>query len=613
MKNKTILRLTIRLEIYTNVFIGFLDIYFAIIAGGYDFRKAAYLIASAVISALLMDIAGIAVRIRKLSSIINSLDDKNCDYRAVKLQLLSYPRIEGVIICLRWFFGIILCYNILGLFEDLSLLDLFIFVFIFLISVLINFSFSFFATENMLSQFFEHPQIRRAKLSRDSYKPFTVFRRTLLILSSIILQPIVILSFFIYISSTRQVIFENLGQHLAIMLTVSLMTIVAATYEATTGMRKGLSATVKSLEKLERGDFDADPVPMYTRTEIDIISQHVNVLADSLKNSNEILSKSFWASPVGIAIISMQKGIYININDSFMGITGFSREEIIGKADEEIGIFKEPHNVNMLIRILQETGKLINLESEMVTRMQQEKTVSISGDIIILGKEPYVIITIEDITERKLLEKEIINVSERERQRIGQNLSDDIVPHLLDIKVLYSVLRKRISDKSFVDIYELEQIGELIRSAIGKTRILARGLGPINMAGNGLEILLKDLALHIENLYALPCSVESDLRDPIEEEFIKINLYHIAQEAAINIIKYGKAKSICIKILSRDNVISLSVVGKGVESSWGDENTDMVNRIMHYRAQTIGAEFSLLHKKEGAGYSLYLEHSSEGA
>ena len=89
--------------------------------------------------------------------------------------------------------------------------------------------------------------------------------------------------------------------------------------------------------------------------------------------------------------------------------------------------------------------------------------------------------TIEDITNRKRLEREIIEISEKERQIIGQNLHDDLCPHLIGIEVLGTVLEKHLEEKGLEEISKARKIRQLIGDAIDKSRTLSRGLCPVHL------------------------------------------------------------------------------------------------------------------------------------
>ena len=86
--------------------------------------------------------------------------------------------------------------------------------------------------------------------------------------------------------------------------------------------------TLETLEELEKGNLIVEPIPLLAKGEIGVISQSVNVLAHSLRNSEEMFSKAFRSSPVGIVIWRVLDGCFLNVNESFFKISGFSRDSV---------------------------------------------------------------------------------------------------------------------------------------------------------------------------------------------------------------------------------------------------------------------------------------------
>lgn len=99
-----------------------------------------------------------------------------------------------------------------------------------------------------------------------------------------------------------------------------------------------------------------------------------------------------------------------------------------------------------------------------------------------------------DITERKRLEQEVLQISERERRRIGQDLHDGLGQHLTGIAFLSKSLQQRLAAKSSVgaaataeESNDAGRIAELVQQAVGQTRALARGLHPVEATANGMK------------------------------------------------------------------------------------------------------------------------------
>jgi signal transduction histidine kinase len=215
---------------------------------------------------------------------------------------------------------------------------------------------------------------------------------------------------------------------------------------------------------------------------------------------------------------------------------------------------------------------------------------------------------IEDITdlqraqeELSRLQQEVLAVTERERRSIGQDLHDGLGQHLTGIAFLSKSLQRRMTEKaakggkvSDREASEAGTIAELVQSAIGQTRSLARGLHPVEATPTGLSSALLELAMRTETVFALKCSFEC-LRSEMEyDDEVANNLYRIAQEAVSNATKYASARAIEITLSEGDGQISLCIVDDGVGlPSEATRGSGMGLRIMRYRAELIGGKLAI--------------------
>ncbi len=86
----------------------------------------------------------------------------------------------------------------------------------------------------------------------------------------------------------------------------------------------------------------------------------MNVLAVSLRNSEEMFAKAFGSSPVGIVIVKLSGGVFVDVNDSFVKISGLSRLQVVGRAITEMNLFLTPADYDRMVQVLIEKGLLRN-------------------------------------------------------------------------------------------------------------------------------------------------------------------------------------------------------------------------------------------------------------
>jgi PAS domain S-box-containing protein len=320
----------------------------------------------------------------------------------------------------------------------------------------------------------------------------------------------------------------------------------------------------------------------------------------ALRVSEEMFSKAFRLSPNGICIASLKNRVVVDVNESLLRATGYSHDEVIGKTATELGVFPNREEGRRLMQRLQKKGHLRNREIEFRTKKGDTRIGMLSAELIELGGEPAMLSTIEDITDSRRMEKEIMDIADGERQRIGHDLHDDLCPHLIGIEVLSKVLSKKLSGKGLEEAAHADRIRTLIVQAIDKTRRFARGLCPVHLVAYGLETALKELGSKAEEMFGVSCLFKGDQPVLVHDNTVATHLFYIAQEAVHNAIKHGEANQILIELSSDDNGIVLEIRDNGEGMPETFPSTGMGLRIMSYRAKLIGASLEIK-RDEGKG------------
>jgi two-component system sensor kinase FixL len=209
------------------------------------------------------------------------------------------------------------------------------------------------------------------------------------------------------------------------------------------------------------------------------------------------------------------------------------------------------------------------------------------------GQNTHWLVILRDITERRRLEKEILEISDRERQRIGQDLHDGVCQHLAGIELMSQVLELKLARRSKEAAARVGEIGRHVREAISQIRLLIRGLSPVTLESEGLESALRELAANTEKLFGVTCRLECSSPGLVPNQAVATHLYRIAQEAASNAIKHGKATSIAIRLEKAGEHTLLSITDNGSgfpEALPAKRGMGLV--IMKSRAQMLGGRLS---------------------
>jgi PAS domain S-box-containing protein len=310
-----------------------------------------------------------------------------------------------------------------------------------------------------------------------------------------------------------------------------------------------------------------------------------------------VLDQGFSAVLITAADLPDPRIVYIN--PAFAQATGYSIAEIVGQPLSTVSSLAKVQQrlrsgVPECARFLEEISAYQTAQGERWGEWRlgpiQDKS----------GRNTNWLIIFRDITERKRLEKEVLEISDQEQRRIGQDLHDGLCQHLAGIELMSQVLEQKLAAKSKVDATRAGEIAKYVREAISQTRSLARGLSPVTLESEGLFSALQELAANTENMFGVACSVTVSENSEILEPAISTHLYRIAQEAVSNAIKHGKAARVTIRLQYAGGRAMLSVTDNGSGFSPQSVKTNgMGLRIMEYRAGMIGGVLSIASEREG--------------
>jgi signal transduction histidine kinase len=200
------------------------------------------------------------------------------------------------------------------------------------------------------------------------------------------------------------------------------------------------------------------------------------------------------------------------------------------------------------------------------------------------------------MSERERLEREVLEISEREQRRIGHDLHDGLGQHLTGTALAGKVLGDRLAARSLPEAADAERLVSLIEDAIELTRALARGLSPVALDADGLMMACRELAAQTSERFHLDCRFSCEQPVILDDPVAAAHLYRIAQEATSNAVRHGRARSIGIALARQSERLILSVEDDGIglsEAAERGRQQGLGLRIMAHRASMIGATFDV--------------------
>ena len=304
-----------------------------------------------------------------------------------------------------------------------------------------------------------------------------------------------------------------------------------------------------------------------------------------------------------LVVVLDDEGRILRFNPACEIITGYSMEEVRGKCIWDLFLVsEEADRFRTIFEVLRTDLLPQDYQSSWLTKHGDQRLIAWTSTLLPGSGETsnYIIATGIDITERKQLEKAILEISAREQRRIGQDLHDGLGQHLTGIAFMAKVHEARLAEQKRSEADDAAKLVKLVNEAIHKTRELARGLLPVVSESHGLMSALQVWTAEVEDLFGVSCRLQCESPVLIHDVTTATHLYHIAQEAVNNAMKHGGARKIVIELKAEQGRGRMAVYDDGKGIVEGPERTQgMGLHIMHYRAGMIGGALEV--RRDSAG------------
>jgi len=329
-------------------------------------------------------------------------------------------------------------------------------------------------------------------------------------------------------------------------------------------------------------------------------------------------SQAILSTTVDGIITVDEDGAIESFNAAAEQLFGYAAADVIGRNVGVLMNSPDAENHRQHIRRYLQTGqaRIIGIGREVMGRRKDGSSFPMQlavSELHLDGPDgPYLLFTgiVRDLTAWKRLEHQVLESSDREKRRLGQDLHDGLGQQLAGIGFLCKSLESRLKPTAPAEAEELRQIAELVSQAIVQARAIARGLQPVEDRPDGLMNALQALAENTSDLFRRPCQFVCPTPVMVEDQAVAVQLYRIGQEAVSNAVRHGKPHQLWIMLDARGRGVSMAVsddgvglpahfagpAGRGVSGSHGG---GMGINIMRYRASLIGAALDFSARKGG--------------
>jgi PAS domain S-box-containing protein len=289
------------------------------------------------------------------------------------------------------------------------------------------------------------------------------------------------------------------------------------------------------------------------------------------------------------------EGRVTSVNQTGERILQRSRAEVLGRNIVVFVAEEQQASARQWLERLRQGAAMHNMEWDVLAASGERVKLEISARLIAQDGHSFEVEAIaRDITERKRLEREILEISNREQRRIGHDLHDGICQQLAGIAFLTSTLAEELAEDGVSQSPQAEKISAMINQVIDQTRGVARGLFPVRLEEKGLRVALEELAANASEVFKINCRFLAEGPPVTVENEIALHLYYIVLEALANASKHSQGSHVDIFLQPSADRWLLTIQDDGIGFSLPARNQEgMGLRILHYRARVIDATLNL--------------------
>ncbi|MGE5417757.1 MAG: PAS domain S-box protein [Acidobacteriota bacterium] len=298
---------------------------------------------------------------------------------------------------------------------------------------------------------------------------------------------------------------------------------------------------------------------------------------EALRLSEKRFVTAFSCSPSLMSITSFTTGEFIEINDSFLRLTGYTREEVIGQKSLELGVWNNPEDRAVVRPVLYEQGAINNLEVKFYTKAKEPRKGLFSAEIFDVVGEKFILTVINDITDREQMIEEMtrldrLNIVGEMAAAIGHEIRNPMTTVRGMLQLMgESETRQDYNDKYALMIEELDRANSIIVEflSFAKDKAVQDKVRNLNEIIRSTLPLMQADAIREDKNVVVDCGDIPDiLLDEKEIRQLILNLVRNARES----MQSGGTVTVRTKMDANYIVMSVEDQGQGI-------STDVIEKI----------------------------------
>ncbi|HWQ92080.1 MAG TPA: PAS domain S-box protein, partial [Clostridia bacterium] len=289
----------------------------------------------------------------------------------------------------------------------------------------------------------------------------------------------------------------------------------------------------------------------------------------------------------GMLLIDPESGDIVEANSAAAALYGYSQARLRGMNLRQLTLLPrafKPQVTPSSTEYLAVPHRLANGETRSVE--VYSSPVQVRGRHLLFS-------ILHDVTGRKLLEKRLLDISDKERQRVGRDLHDSVGGKLTGAALMGKALAQRLASKSKIEAALAEEVVKCLNECIAQTRAIARGLCPIEMKKSGLKTALQQLAADTQRRTGIDCRFTSG-RVQLQDRFVMSHLFRIAQEAVTNAVRHARPQRLELGLSRQDGQVLLEIQDDGAGLPERARRAPGLGlSTMQYRAELLGGQLTV--------------------